>query len=66
MGKKGDLRDLVVSVRQAGRNISETVMVVWKNSKQPCLGFKQKNKKQFVSGVREEWPACFEPKWRQQ
>lgn len=50
MGKKGDLRDLVVSVRQAGRNISETVMVVWKNSKQPCLGFKQKTV--YVRGQR--------------
>lgn len=53
MGKKGDLRDLVVSVRQAGQNISETVMVVWKNSKQPCLGFKQKNQKTvYVRGQR--------------
>lgn len=53
MGKKGDLRDLVVSVRQAGRNISETVRVVWKNSKQPCLGFKkQKQKTVYVRGQR--------------
>lgn len=39
MGKKGDLRDLVVSVRQAGRNISETVMGLNKKTKNSlCQG----------------------------